>query len=288
MVCLFSSERVLTGKGSEQEKKAFGQKTAGFVHAKTVKPEAEAAAVASLKMRAFAAAAASRASVSLSATATALSGTSSSPSEEEDALVLAAAAAAADKAATAEAAAAAAAAAAALGQTQPRTRDPSPISTQTLTAFVGVQSRPVTPRRRALRETWFPSTAGERERLLAPFQSGSSPSLRHSGIAFRFVVGLSADPGENLLVAEESRAHDDDIMVLESVRESYDNLVLKTVAFFSAAVELFPGAAFVIKIDDDVYVRPDNLAFVANQWKEAERDYVGCLMKGGEAFDNKK
>jgi len=287
MVYLFSSERVLTGKGSEQEKKDFGQKTAGFVHAKTVKPAAEAAAVASLKMRAFAAAAASRASVSLSATATALSGTSSSPAEEEDALVLAAAAAA-DKAATAEAAAASAAAAAALAQTQPRTRDPSPISTQPLTAFVGVHSRPVTPRRRALRETWFPSTAGERERLLAPFQSGSSPSLRHRGIAFRFVVGLSADPGENLLVAEESRAHDDDIMVLESVRESYDNLVLKTVAFFSAAVELFPGAAFVIKIDDDVYVRPDNLAFVATQWEEAERDYVGCLMKGGEAFDDKK
>ena len=77
-------------------------------------------------------------------------------------------------------------------------------------------------------------------------------------------------------------------MLLENVKESYDNLVLKTAAFFSAAVEAFPGAAFIIKVDNDVYVRPDNLALVAEQWREARRDYVGCLMKGGEAFDDKR
>lgn len=77
-------------------------------------------------------------------------------------------------------------------------------------------------------------------------------------------------------------------MVLTNVRESYDNLVLKTVAFFSAAVEAFPRAEFIVKIDDDVYVRPDNLALVAQQWGDAKRDYVGCLMLGGAAFDDKK
>ena len=283
---LFSLEIVLTAKEGEREQKAaFGQKTADFVHAKTIKPAAEAAAVASLKMRAVAAAAASRASASLSATATALSGISA----EEDALARAAAAS--------EAAAAAAAEATALqAQTQARPRRSSsqrptttrfPISTQPLSAFVGVQSRPVTPRRQALRDTWFPSTPEARARLLAPFQSPSAPALRHRGVAFRFVVGTSADPAENLLVEEEARARGD-VLVLEGVRESYDNLVLKTAAFFSAAVEAFPGARFVVKVDDDVYVRPDNLALVAAQWEEAGRDYVGCLMKGGEAFDDKR
>lgn len=117
--------------------------------------------------------------------------------------------------------------------------------------------------------------------------SPSSPLLKHRGIAFRFVVGLSAEPSENLLVEEEARQHDD-VLILENVRESYDNLVLKTVAFFSAAADAFPGASFIIKLDDDVYVRPDNLALIADQWEEAKRDYVGCLMKGGEAFDDKR
>ena len=100
-------------------------------------------------------------------------------------------------------------------------------------------------------------------------------------------MGLSADPAENALVREEARLHGD-LLVLERVRESYDNLVLKTVAFFSTAVEAFPNANFYVKLDNDVYVRPDNLALVASQWEEARRDYVGCLMKGGEAFKDKR
>jgi len=295
LVLLLSFEIVLTAREGEREQKAvaFGQRTAELVHAKTLRPAAEAAAVASLRMRAVAAAAASRASASLSATATALSEGTSAAAEEDAPVASDAAAAAETAAAAAEAQATAAAAAQATAlhealQAQAQAKKPRfPISTQPLTAFVGVQSRPVTRRRQTLRDTWFPSTPEEREKLLAPFQSAATPSLRHRGITFRFVVGSSVVPAENLLVEEEARAHGD-LLVLEGLRESYGNLLMKSVAFFAAAIEAFPGAAFVIKIDDDVYVRPDNLALVAAQWEAAGRDYVGCLMKGGQAFDDKR
>lgn len=280
---LRAAERVET----EEKKTAFGQRTAALVRGKAVRPASEAAAVASLRVRAFAAAAASRASASLSATAMALSSSSSSPSSET---------APGGKAPSQEPPPQQQ-----QQQSHQTRKQRFPLSTRPLSAFVGVQSRPVTPRRRALRDTWLPSTPEEREKLMTPFESSSpsaspatlsSPSspapplLKHRGIAFRFVVGLSADPSENLLVEDEARQHDD-ILIL-GVRESYDNLVLKTVAFFSAAVEAFPGASFIVKLDNDVYVRPDNLAFVADQWQEAGRDYVGCLMKGGEVFDDKR
>jgi hypothetical protein len=101
---------------------------------------------------------------------------------------------------------------------------------------VGVHTRPITERRTALRSTWFPGSAAEHRVLL----------LRDNVIA-RFVIGVSETPIDEAAVKRETKAYGDIMRV--NAAERYDSLVVKTSAFFEAAMTLFPNARYVVKAD---------------------------------------
>ncbi|CAK9276014.1 unnamed protein product [Sphagnum jensenii] len=128
-------------------------------------------------------------------------------------------------------------------------------------------------RRKALRETWFPSTPEGILRL-----------ERATGLAFRFVIGHSVDVWKMRALEEEITQHNDFIRI--DIDESYQNLNLKTLAFFKAAYMLF-DADFYVKADDDIYLRPDRLATLLAKERPSPRTYLGCMKKGPVITDAK-
>ncbi|KDD72366.1 galactosyltransferase, partial [Helicosporidium sp. ATCC 50920] len=137
--------------------------------------------------------------------------------------------------------------------------------------FVGIQSGfsppgaaakyDYTARRAALRRTWV---------LLA----------RAQGLVVRFVMGHSPDAALEAAVAAEEEAHGDFLRL--DMEEAYADLPRKTVAFLQAVMRAY-APRYVLKVDDDVYLRPSNLMSALAQWSRLEADYVGC-MKQGEVF----
>ncbi|KAH8958419.1 hypothetical protein BDL97_06G023100 [Sphagnum fallax] len=128
-------------------------------------------------------------------------------------------------------------------------------------------------RRNALRETWFPSTP---EGILSLEMA--------TGLAFRFVIGHSTDGWKMQELDKEIAEHKDFIRI--DVDESYQNLNLKTLAFFKAVYMLF-DADFYVKADDDIYLRPDRLATLLAKERPTPRTYLGCMKKGPVITDPK-
>ncbi|KAH9558717.1 hypothetical protein CY35_06G022700 [Sphagnum magellanicum] len=128
-------------------------------------------------------------------------------------------------------------------------------------------------RRKALRETWFPSTP---EGILSLEMA--------TGLAFRFVIGHSTDGWKMQELDKEIAEHKDFIRI--DVDESYENLNLKTLAFFKAVYMLF-DADFYVKADDDIYLRPDRLATLLAKERPTPRTYLGCMKKGPVITDPK-
>ncbi|CAM6021806.1 unnamed protein product [Sphagnum balticum] len=128
-------------------------------------------------------------------------------------------------------------------------------------------------RRNALRETWFPSTP---EGILSLEMA--------TGLAFRFVIGHSTDGWKMQELDKEIAEHKDFIRI--DIDESYQNLNLKTLAFFKAVYMLF-DADFYVKADDDIYLRPDRLATLLAKERPTPRTYLGCMKKGPVITDPK-
>ena len=101
---------------------------------------------------------------------------------------------------------------------------------------VGVHTRPKPERRAALRSTWFPGSADEHREL-----------LRKNNVIARFVIGNTDSPTDEAAVKRETKAYGDIMRV--NAAERYDSLVVKTSAFFEAAMTLFPNARYVVKAD---------------------------------------
>ncbi|XP_024400805.1 probable beta-1,3-galactosyltransferase 14 [Physcomitrium patens] len=134
-------------------------------------------------------------------------------------------------------------------------------------AFVGINTGfDSGPRRKVLRETWFPSTP---EKLASLEKS--------TGLVFRFVIGHTADSRKMKALEEEAEEHKD-FLCIDS-EETYNKLNLKTLAYFRTAYALF-DAEFYMKIDDDIYLRPDRLATLLSKPRESPRTYLGCMKKG--------
>ncbi len=72
-------------------------------------------------------------------------------------------------------------------------------------------------------------------------------------------------------------------MFLCSLRaqEAYLSLTQKTLAFLSYVTRHY-DADYVIKADDDIYLRVDRVPAAIQQWKDVQAGYIGC-MKTGEA-----
>ncbi|GAB2253797.1 hypothetical protein Droror1_Dr00021606 [Drosera rotundifolia] len=128
-------------------------------------------------------------------------------------------------------------------------------------------------RRKALRETWFPSDRQGLERL-----------EEATGLAFRFIIGKTSD-GKKMSDLKKEVAGYDDFVLLDIVEE-YSKLPYKTLAYFKAAYALF-DSEFYVKADDDIYLRPDRLSLLLAKERSNPQTYIGCMKKGPVFTDPK-
>lgn len=121
-------------------------------------------------------------------------------------------------------------------------------------------------RRGACRGTWFPGT----EKELLAFEAEHNMKIR-------FIVGKpNKGKGEHLDLEEKQFGQ----MVRINVVEEYDNLKFKMMRFFTTVPRLF-NARYYLKVDDDIYFRPDRVPLAAVQWAGHDADYIGCKRRGG-------
>jgi hypothetical protein len=111
-------------------------------------------------------------------------------------------------------------------------------------------------RRRAIVDTWLPSAA----------------EAAKGGCAFRFVLG--DPPAAGARAADVPPAL---LLHLPGVHDTYDQLPAKSAAFFRLAVRVWPQARYIVKVDDDVYLRPSALPLLLPGWQRRSVDYVGCM-----------
>lgn len=106
--------------------------------------------------------------------------------------------------------------------------------------------------------------------------AGSLLALQEEhGIVLRFVVGFAADPKRMEDLSEEEKQHGE--MLRVGVLERYQNLALKVLRYFEAALGKF-AARYLLKVDDDVYLQPLRIPLAVSQWTSRGADYVGCFM----------
>ena len=138
-------------------------------------------------------------------------------------------------------------------------------------AVVSPLKRPTynyTGRRHAIRNTWLQSTGTH--------QNDPSPLL------VRFVIGHSSDATQEQDVGREEASHHDFIRL--PLVEDYRSLTNKTMTFFQTILEHY-SFQYVIKVDDDVYLKLHTVPTAISQWKSHQYDYIGC-MKRGQIFKN--
>lgn len=128
-------------------------------------------------------------------------------------------------------------------------------------------------RRKALRETWFPSNQEKLDEM-----------ERKLGIYMRFVIGHSKDPRAEAEIAEEEEKYGGFLRL--PMEEDYLSLTNKTLLYFTTIAKTV-DAQYIFKCDDDVYMRPERLPFAVKQWDEVGAGYIGC-MKTGEILKSPK
>ncbi|CAO2835967.1 unnamed protein product [Amaranthus hypochondriacus] len=128
-------------------------------------------------------------------------------------------------------------------------------------------------RRRALRQTWLPSTRDGLQRL----EEGT-------GLRFRFIIGRT-DEEEKMSELKKEIAEYDDFVELDLIEE-YRKLPYKTLTFLKAVYALY-DSEYYVKADDDIYLRPDRLSLLLDKERSNPRTYMGC-MKHGIVFKTPK
>ncbi|GAA0140456.1 glycosyltransferase [Lithospermum erythrorhizon] len=140
--------------------------------------------------------------------------------------------------------------------------------------FVGIQTGfGSVGRRKSLRQTWFPQDHQGLKRL-----------EEATGLAFKFVIGKSTDQSKMSQLKKEIAEYDD--FLLLNIQEEYSKLPYKTLAFFKAAYALY-DSDFYVKLDDDVYLRPDRLSLLLAKERSHSQTYLGCMKKGPVFTDPK-
>lgn len=121
-------------------------------------------------------------------------------------------------------------------------------------------------RRQALRSTWFP-----------PSQAALDALQASSGVVLRFVVGSTSDSAAAAIIADEETKYGGFMRL--PIEEAYLSLTNKTLTFFRQAIATW-DVDYVMKVDDDVYLRVDRVPLAVLQWKERAADYIGCMKRG--------
>ncbi|KAL0406742.1 UNVERIFIED_CONTAM: putative beta-1,3-galactosyltransferase 14 [Sesamum latifolium] len=143
--------------------------------------------------------------------------------------------------------------------------------------FVGIQTGfGSAGRRRALRQTWFPS---DHQGF-----NGIHWLEESTGLVFRFVIGRTKDASKMSKLRKEIAEYDD--LLLLGIEEEYSKLPYKTLAFFKAAYALY-DCDFYVKADDDIYLRPDRLSLLLAKERPHSQTYLGCMKKGPVFTDPK-
>jgi hypothetical protein len=126
-------------------------------------------------------------------------------------------------------------------------------------------------RRDAIRKTWF--------------RSGDEAYMRkldEAGIVVKFVIGQAKDPQASLALVEERNAHRDFLML--DMYEGYNELVKKSREFLTAVMENY-DAKYIVKVDDDVYLKLNRLPGAVAQWDHWGVGYTGCMKHGDVQTD---
>eukprot|EP00890_Picochlorum_soloecismus_P002142 jgi/Picsp_1/2929/NSC_01154-R1_galactosyltransferase family protein len=124
-------------------------------------------------------------------------------------------------------------------------------------------------RRQVIRQTWMPSKKYQKR-------------YSKAGIVTKFVIGNCKDQHREEELQKEVDKYDDFMRI--PTTESYENLAVKSRVFLEI-VMLEYSPDYIVKVDDDVYVRLDRIPGAIRQWKEMKADYIGC-MKHGEVLVN--
>ena len=160
---------------------------------------------------------------------------------------------------------------------RPTKTQPTKRQKRNIEVFVGIQTgySPEAPpgddynyedRRKAIRETWF--------------RSGDPvyvKKLEEAGIVAKFVIGSGKTAQMKGTLLEENRRYNDFLVL--PIEEDYHNLVNKTREFFRAVMEAYEPK-YIVKVDDDVYLKLTRLPAVVKQWEERRVDYTGCMKRG--------
>ncbi|KAK9905686.1 hypothetical protein WJX75_004632 [Coccomyxa subellipsoidea] len=117
-------------------------------------------------------------------------------------------------------------------------------------------------RREHSRQTWFPATQQELDRL-----------EDETGMHLRFAVGEVPEEHREEIAQEEAKYGS---FLRIPLQDHYDTLSYKTMALWKVVEEQY-DAQYVLKVDDDNYVRLDRLAIALDQWTEFGAEYIGCF-----------
>ncbi|KAF9667421.1 hypothetical protein SADUNF_Sadunf15G0021300 [Salix dunnii] len=133
-------------------------------------------------------------------------------------------------------------------------------------------------------------------RSTVPLQNNSGYSLasdcisamlkkmeNEKGIVARFVIGKSANPGDNMDrgIDNENR-QSNDFIILDDLVEGTEDLPKKARLFFTYAAERW-DAEFYAKVNDNIYVTIDALGTALAAHFDKPRAYIGC-MKSGQVY----
>jgi beta-1,3-galactosyltransferase 1 len=123
---------------------------------------------------------------------------------------------------------------------------------------------PNTERRKALRETWL-----------------TAANQNQGNIRYVFLLGMTSDINRQVALETESATYKD--IVQEDFIDHYNNLTLKTVMGFKWASIKCPGAKFVLKTDDDMFVNIPALKLILRKFGNALQTSVGghCRLNDG-------
>ncbi|KAK8466836.1 hypothetical protein PHAVU_008G159800 [Phaseolus vulgaris] len=104
------------------------------------------------------------------------------------------------------------------------------------------------------------------------------------GIITRFVIGRSANRGDNLNedIDRENWQNNDFVILQDDYVEPNEELPMKSKLFFAEAAEKW-DAYFYAKVNDDVYVNIRAFGATLTTHLDKPRVYIGC-MKSGKVF----
>ncbi|KAL3142375.1 hypothetical protein ABBQ38_002711 [Trebouxia sp. C0009 RCD-2024] len=157
----------------------------------------------------------------------------------------------------------------------PVSSDEKGIPGRELLAFIGVQTGfttstdakyNYTARRQALRSTWFPDS-----------QEGLDRLETDTNMVMRFIIGQTSDQAQEADLEAEASQYGGFMRL--HLQEQYNSLTNKTVAFLRAVASQY-SPRYIVKADDDVYLRVDRLPYAIKQWTAFKSDYIGCMKTG--------